>query len=155
MENPLKEIAQVVMQVAAGANADVQKAAIEKSIALYALNSGFHRHIDILLRYFAPNAGFRHPLATVDPGPNSRDSILGIYQLVFARRRKVFARHLIFDRWYRILSPQLPLEVDNVTYNETTQEIFLQIMQTLHIRWSPFLPVPSRFVELLNLPDKP
>ena len=33
-------------------------------------------------RYFAPDAGFLHPLCCVHPAPGSRDEIAGIYECV-------------------------------------------------------------------------
>ncbi|KAH8105228.1 hypothetical protein BXZ70DRAFT_887220 [Cristinia sonorae] len=108
MENPEKEITQVVKALTCAETPEGQKAAIEK--------------------YYAIDAGFRHPLCTVLSGPNSRNSILGIYQ------------------WYRVLSPEISLEVQSVTYNESKQELFLEVAQRFHIRWSPLQPSPARLI---------
>ena len=61
MQDPSREIVDVVKQFTAAATPDEQKAAIE--------------------RYFTDDAGFQHPMCSVTPGPNSRSRILGIYQL--------------------------------------------------------------------------
>uniref|UniRef100_D8Q780 SigF-like NTF2-like domain-containing protein n=2 Tax=Schizophyllum commune (strain H4-8 / FGSC 9210) TaxID=578458 RepID=D8Q780_SCHCM len=60
MENPAEDIHGVFNALTMAANADVQRAAVNK--------------------YFLPNAGFRHPLCRVEPGFLSRDNILGVYQ---------------------------------------------------------------------------
>ncbi|KAJ3486772.1 hypothetical protein NLI96_g4005 [Meripilus lineatus] len=88
-------------------------------------------------KFFASDAEFHHPVALVVPGPNSRDAILGIYQ------------------WYRIFSSRIELEVRNVTYNESTKEAFVDVVQVLHTRFSPFTPGRSRLVVRLSLkPDE-
>jgi hypothetical protein len=76
MENPEEEIAAVVYMFCSSDDPDTQKQAIYD--------------------YFTPDAGFRHPLCSVAPGPNSRENVLGIYQ------------------WYRVMSPKLEIDVDEV-----------------------------------------
>lgn len=60
MEDPVRDIISVVHDLTATDSPDVQRAAVYK--------------------YFAPNAGFHHPLAYIEPGVLSRESILGVYQ---------------------------------------------------------------------------
>ncbi|TCD66069.1 hypothetical protein EIP91_001878 [Steccherinum ochraceum] len=84
-------------------------------------------------KYYAVDAAFRHPLSTVVPGPNSRSAILGVYQ------------------WYRVLSPTIQLNVDSITYNSSRAELFLEVTQSFHIRWSPFSPAPARLLVHLVL----
>lgn len=60
MQDPVREIPEVVTILTAAASPDIQKAAVEK--------------------YFTSDAGFSHPVCAVKRGPNSRDSVLGIYQ---------------------------------------------------------------------------
>lgn len=60
MEDPIKEITGVVHELTSTASPDIQRAAVYK--------------------YYAPNAGFHHPLTYIEPGVLSRESILGVYQ---------------------------------------------------------------------------
>ncbi|KAI8977820.1 hypothetical protein BD414DRAFT_495727 [Trametes punicea] len=117
MENPADEIANVAVLVTAAVNPEIQKATV--------------------LKYYAPDAGFRHPFCAVDPAPNSRAAILSILQ------------------WYRILSPVLSLRVTSVTYDQEKHSVFLDITQVFHIRWSPFRPAPSRLLVHLTLRPEP
>ncbi|KAL4247897.1 hypothetical protein ABKN59_007500 [Abortiporus biennis] len=84
-------------------------------------------------RYYAPDAEFHHPLCMVTSKPMSRDEILGIYQ------------------WYRILSPTLKVEVKDVTYHVEKNELFVEVVQEFHIRWSPLSPAPARLMVHLIL----
>ncbi|KAI0077996.1 hypothetical protein K474DRAFT_1771374 [Panus rudis PR-1116 ss-1] len=113
MEDPAKEIEQVILNLTTTASPEVQKATVEK--------------------YYDTDAQFRHPLCTVPPGPNSREYILRIYQ------------------WYRIMSPRIKLEVRKVTYDDEKKELFCDVVQEFHIRWSPFRPAPSRLLVHLKL----
>ncbi|KAJ3544781.1 hypothetical protein NM688_g5702 [Phlebia brevispora] len=113
MDDPAKEIAQVVNLVTAAVNPDIQKAAV--------------------LKYYTPDATFRHPLCTVAGGPGSRDIILGILQ------------------WYRVMSPHLKIEVRGVTYNASKNELFVEVVQEFHIRWNPFPVAPARLMVHLVL----
>jgi len=76
MENPQEQIAGVIGLLTSAKDADTQKEAV--------------------YQYFTSDAGFRHPLCSVAPGPNSRETILGIYQ------------------WYRVMSPTLDIDVQEV-----------------------------------------
>ncbi|KAI0338699.1 hypothetical protein BDW22DRAFT_1409365 [Trametopsis cervina] len=113
MQNPEKEIAEVVSLVTAAINPEVQQASV--------------------LRYYAPDASFRHPLCTVPSAPNSRDKILGILQ------------------WYRVMSPVLKIEADQVTYDEGKKQLFIDAVQEFHIRWSPLRAAPARLIVHLTL----
>lgn len=64
MENPVKDIKAVIFDLVASESPDTQQTAVH--------------------RYYAPNAGFRNPFVRVDPGPLSREQILGIWQYVKA-----------------------------------------------------------------------
>ncbi|KAF8881598.1 hypothetical protein BD779DRAFT_1545686 [Infundibulicybe gibba] len=78
-------------------------------------------------KYFTANAGFRHPLCSVTPGPLSRESVLGIYQ------------------WYRVMSPKVDLKVES-----HPKHYPLDVVQQFHIRHSPFQPAPP---ELTGVPN--
>ncbi|KAM5540164.1 hypothetical protein V8D89_006304 [Ganoderma adspersum] len=84
-------------------------------------------------KYYAPDVHFRHPVCEA----NDRKSLLSIFQ------------------WYRIMSPSHTLDVGSVTYNRDKLEVFLEITQTFHLRWSPLSPGPARLVTHLKLrPEK-
>ncbi|KAH9895885.1 hypothetical protein C8Q73DRAFT_745088 [Cubamyces lactineus] len=117
MEDPAKEIANVAVLVTAAVNPEIQKAAV--------------------LKYYAPDASFRHPLCAVHSAPNSRAAILSILQ------------------WYRVLSPVLSVRATSVTYDEEKNSVFLDVTQTFHIRWSPLRPSPARLLVHLTLRPEP
>ncbi|PIL34451.1 hypothetical protein GSI_03227 [Ganoderma sinense ZZ0214-1] len=84
-------------------------------------------------KYYAPDVQFRHPMCEA----NDRKSLLAIYQ------------------WYRIMSPSHTLDVGSVTYNRDKHEVFLDMTQTFHLRWSPLSPGPARLMTHLTLrPEK-
>jgi hypothetical protein len=60
MNDPAKEIIDVVTLVTTAATPEIQRAAI--------------------LRYFTEDAGFKHPICSVRPGHGSREKLLGIYR---------------------------------------------------------------------------
>ncbi|RPD54552.1 hypothetical protein L226DRAFT_261089 [Lentinus tigrinus ALCF2SS1-7] len=117
MEDPAKEIADVALLVTAAVNPEVQKAAV--------------------LKYYAADMRFRHPLCAVSHAPHSRDAMLSILQ------------------WYRIMSPILTVHVNGVTYDAEKNAAFLEITQVFHIRWSPLKPAPSRLIVHLTLRPEP
>jgi len=84
-------------------------------------------------KYFASDAGFNHPLCQVERGKNSRNKILGIYQ------------------WYRNMSPNIDLEVDEVVYNNDAHKIYLNVSQRFHIFASPFPASTSKLLVQITL----
>jgi hypothetical protein len=60
MQDPVREITGVVEQLTTTKFPDIQRTAV--------------------YTYYVPNAGFHHPLAYIEPGILSRESILGAYQ---------------------------------------------------------------------------
>ncbi|KAI0755797.1 hypothetical protein C8Q74DRAFT_1305425 [Fomes fomentarius] len=104
MEDPAKEIASVTVLVTAAVNPEIQTQTV--------------------LRYYAPDLKFRHPIC---------------------------AAMLAILRWYRIMSPTLSVRVNGVTYDKEKNSMFLDVTQTFHIRWSPFNPAPARLVVRLTL----
>ncbi|KAI0247011.1 hypothetical protein BJV78DRAFT_84120 [Lactifluus subvellereus] len=113
MERPAEEIERVVQLLTSSPSPDVQQATIRK--------------------YFASDAGFRHPLCSVKPGHNSHEEILGIFQ------------------WYRIMSPHIELIVDKITYDAAHSILFLDVIQVFHIRYSPLPPARTRLLTRLTL----
>ncbi|KAH9850915.1 hypothetical protein C2E23DRAFT_734028 [Lenzites betulinus] len=113
MEDPTKELQNVVGLVTTAINPEIQKASV--------------------LKYYAPDASFRHPMCAVASGPDSRAAILSILQ------------------WYRVLSPVLSVRVTSVTYDAEKHSAFLDVTQTFHVRWSPFSPAPARLLVHLTL----
>ncbi|KAF7361428.1 hypothetical protein MSAN_01175900 [Mycena sanguinolenta] len=116
MQNPVSEVGTVVSLLTAAASPEIQKAAFRK--------------------YFTSDAGFRHPICHVTPGPGSRDRILAIFQ------------------WYRIMSPQLKISTNSVVHDPANNTLILDIVQEFHIRLSPFKPAPSRLLVRLTLREE-
>jgi len=116
MQHPGSEISTIVNLMCCAVNPEVQKQTI--------------------LKYFTPNASFRHPICCVPSAPDSVHSILGIYQ------------------WYRILSPSIRLSVNRIVYDKVQGQIFLEVSQEFHIRFSPFRPAASRLITHLSLVQK-
>ncbi|KAJ6558192.1 hypothetical protein B0H19DRAFT_946469 [Mycena capillaripes] len=116
MQNPSNEVGAVVSLLTAAAAPDIQKLAF--------------------LKYLTPDAGFRHPLCNVVPGPGSRDRLLGIYQ------------------WYRIMSPRIDLTVKSVIHDPANNVLLLDVVQFFHLRFSPFAPAPSRLLVRLTLREE-
>ncbi|KAK0466226.1 uncharacterized protein EV420DRAFT_816800 [Desarmillaria tabescens] len=115
MQHPAHEISSVVSLITTAVAPEIQKAGIQ--------------------RYFTPDAGLRHPLCAVSPGPGSRERVLGIYQ------------------WYRVMSPKVELDVKSVVYDKEQGILILEVVQSFHIRLSPFKPAPSRLVVRLTLKE--
>lgn len=93
MQNPLLEIKSVASLLTAAVSPDIQNDAIRK--------------------YFTEDAGFRHPLCSVSPGPLSREDILGVYQwVVYVAFLHIF--YLYRARWYRVMSPRIDIDITNV-----------------------------------------
>ncbi|TFK38407.1 hypothetical protein BDQ12DRAFT_630883 [Crucibulum laeve] len=113
MQNPAKEITSVVLQLTATSSPDVQKATIE--------------------RYMTSDVGFRHPVCSITPGPNSRDGLLGIYQ------------------WYRVLSPKIDIKVESIVFDAEKCVIYLEAVQWFRLFFLPIRPAPSRLVIRLTL----
>lgn len=83
MQNPREEIAGVVHSLTTTSSPVEQLRALEKRVSshtslLYteALTSGYTKPP----RYYVSDAAFDHLLCRVDRSPNSRDSIVDIYQ---------------------------------------------------------------------------
>ncbi|TFK70991.1 hypothetical protein BDN72DRAFT_765690 [Pluteus cervinus] len=85
MENPSKEIADVVHQICTSLSPDVQKETIE--------------------RCFTHDAAFDHPLVSVPGGPGSRERLLGVYQWyrVLSPNTKVEVKHTTWDEANKLL----------------------------------------------------
>ena len=49
------------------------------------------------------------------------------------------------------MSPTITLDIRSVTYNPSRHELFLDITQQFHIRWSPLTPTPARLLTHLTL----
>ncbi|KAG8896282.1 hypothetical protein FRB99_008962 [Tulasnella sp. 403] len=76
MQDPRRDITEVVKRLTVTSSPDVQ--------------------LKTLQTYFTEDAAFDHPLCRVDPGHNSREKILEIYQ------------------WYKITSPKIELNVEEI-----------------------------------------
>ncbi|EGN97700.1 hypothetical protein SERLA73DRAFT_184505 [Serpula lacrymans var. lacrymans S7.3] len=113
MQNPQREIVQIAQLLTSSAESDAQQKAV--------------------LNYFTTNASLRDPLCVVESSPNSRDTILGVYQ------------------WYRILSPNTRSNIQSILYDRELDLIDLEIVQVFKARFSPFKPAESRFLIRLSM----
>ncbi|KAF9524214.1 hypothetical protein CPB83DRAFT_910092 [Crepidotus variabilis] len=86
-----------------------------------------------LEKYMTSDVGFRHPVCEVKPGPNSRDALLGIFQ------------------WYRVLSPQVDIEVESVVFDPSKEVLYLEIIQWFKLGLLPLKPAPARLLTRLQL----
>ncbi|KAF8346446.1 hypothetical protein F5887DRAFT_1182952 [Amanita rubescens] len=86
--------------------------------------------------YYVPNAGLHHPLSYIEPGILSRESILGLYQ------------------WYRVLSPNVSIDVSNIVYDQRHNVLLLDVKQTFHVFFLPVVPMPSRLLVRLILKEE-
>ncbi|KAJ7117884.1 hypothetical protein C8R43DRAFT_1036765 [Mycena crocata] len=116
MQHPSSEIGAVVSLLTAATAPEIQQSAF--------------------LKYVTSDAGFRHPICSVTPGPGSRDRLLGIYQ------------------WYRIMSPRIDVSLKSVVHDAENNIILLDAVQVFHIRCSPFAPAPSRLLIRLTLREE-
>ncbi|KAF8966142.1 hypothetical protein BDZ97DRAFT_1756841 [Flammula alnicola] len=113
MENPPQEINSVVYQLTATDSPDVQKAAIES--------------------YMTSDVAFRHPVCSVESGPNSRNAVLGVYQ------------------WYRVLSPRIDIKLESIVFDSTQNLLYLEGVQWFKLFFLPITPAPARLIIRLTL----
>lgn len=113
MEDPVAEIESVVLKVTATHSPDVQAAAFQ--------------------RYMSQDMGFRHPVCSIVPGPNSRNKVLGVYQ------------------WYRVLSPRIDIRIDSVVFDEARRLLYVEGVQWFKLIFLPVKPVPARLIIRLTL----
>ncbi|POS81259.1 hypothetical protein DHEL01_v200359 [Diaporthe helianthi] len=124
MENPEQEIIQVVRSLCQG-TPDEQRRTID--------------------RYFTPDAEFVHPLCVaprftegdlVIPGLrhlSSRDALRGVFQ------------------WYRMLSPNIVIDIDAVLHDKDRDKMYLDMRQTFSIWFAPGYHARVRLVTVLDL----
>jgi len=113
MENPAEEIAGVVLRLTSTSSPDIQKRTV--------------------MQYMTSDVAFQHPVCAVERGPNSRKTVLGIYN------------------WYRVLSPHINLRVNSVVWDPEHNYMFLDIVQWFKLFWLPIEPAPSRLCVRLTL----
>ena len=154
MENPLRDVNEVVNLVCAAETADAQKAAVMKCVRAH-----FNvRDPDFLATYL-----IQPELTGITPETRASSIHCARCSLVLTRATlssvsyskyaplglnlAIFLRHVSAPaRWYRVMSPRLKIEVKNATYNESTRELFVEVVQVFHIFLSPLRGVPSRSV---------
>ncbi|RDX40647.1 hypothetical protein OH76DRAFT_311169 [Lentinus brumalis] len=116
MEDPAREMAEVARLVTGATDPEVQDAAV--------------------LKYYAPDMAFRHPLCAVSPAPDSRADLLAILA------------------WYRILSPVL-VDIDAVSYDAERRTAYVEVTQVFCVRWSPFRRAPAKLLIRFKLRPAP
>ncbi|TFK82905.1 hypothetical protein K466DRAFT_499445 [Polyporus arcularius HHB13444] len=116
MEDPAREMAEVARLVTGATDPEVQDAAV--------------------LKYYAPDMAFRHPLCAVSPAPDSRADLLAILA------------------WYRILSPVL-VDIDAVSYDAERRTAYVEATRVFCVRWSPFTRAPAKLLIRFKLRPTP
>ena len=94
-------------------------------------------------RYFTPNANFLHPFCATGSWSfrlfgqewTSRWAILQIYQ------------------WYKILSPQIDLEILSVAFSEETLYLYVTIHQHFRLWMVPYYDASVKFTTVLRLAE--
>lgn len=89
-------------------------------------------------QYFTSNASFLHPFCRtgsfyLNDTINSRNLIQGIY------------------RWYKIMSPQIDLEINSIAYDPKSLTIYAHITQDFRIWTAPFYRAHVNLVTVLQL----
>ncbi|KAH9475349.1 hypothetical protein JR316_0012460 [Psilocybe cubensis] len=86
-------------------------------------------------KYFTSDAGLRHPLYNVKPGFLSREGVLGIYQ------------------WERALAPKIDVDIRDTfkVFDRLRGMVYVDLSLLLHVRLSPFKPVPFRTMSRYTL----
>ncbi|KIO25503.1 hypothetical protein M407DRAFT_91885 [Tulasnella calospora MUT 4182] len=133
MEDPTAEITDVVKSLTTTQSPEVQLEAIQTWAPLIIDCSPTNHGLNNSLSYFTPNAAFDHPLAKVLPGSHSRQRVVGLYQ------------------WYKIMSPNIALDIKSIAFDEETNTLFLDIEQVYHSFLSPFSPHPARLTTKMDL----
>jgi hypothetical protein len=133
MENPEREISGVIRSLTQGTRGEQEKA----------LND-----------YFLPNAYFVHPYCRVPPFESTQ------VQIPFTDIKwTVNSRWLvsIVYQWYKIMSPEILLEVDSTSFDSRTDSLYATIRQTFTIWIVPFSlwQANVRLVCLLKLAHLP
>ncbi|KAF9442709.1 hypothetical protein P691DRAFT_810225 [Macrolepiota fuliginosa MF-IS2] len=113
MQNPEEEITNIILRLTSSPSPDVQRRTVEQ--------------------YMTSDVAFRHPICAVESGPNSRKTVLGIYQ------------------WYRVLSPHINLTVNSVVWDPQHNYVFLDIVQWFKLFFLPIGPAPARLCVRLTL----
>ncbi|KAG1856970.1 hypothetical protein DFJ58DRAFT_659277 [Suillus subalutaceus] len=85
---------------------------------------------------YTHDASLHHPLWIVEHGANSRQKILGLYELC------------------RIISPDTTSNVNSVFYDENHHVFFAEVTQHFHVRISPFKSAPSRYTVRIELQEQ-
>ena len=88
---------------------------------------------NITRRYYVRDVSYRHPFFAVPRSANSRPALVGLFQ------------------WFRIVSPKYHVEVEQVTYDQDKDELFLVVVTTFRPRLSIFRAAPSRCVSFPHL----
>lgn len=113
MEEPEREISSIITRLTTTCSPDVQR--------------------ETVLAYMTRDVAFEHPVCSVQSRPNSRETLLKIYQ------------------WYRVLSPQIDLSVDHVVFDTRRNVMYVEATQVFKLFFLPVRPLPARLVVRLEL----
>ncbi|KAI1752602.1 hypothetical protein F4782DRAFT_125613 [Xylaria castorea] len=114
MENPEEEISGVIHSLTQGTREEQEKA----------LND-----------YFLPNAYFVHPFCRV-PSFNTRQIRVPFSNTEWTINSRLLV--LLVYQWYKIMSPEILLEVDSTAFDKRTNFLYATIRQTFTLWIVPF-----------------
>ncbi|TDZ35308.1 hypothetical protein C8034_v005471 [Colletotrichum sidae] len=122
MEHPVKEIRNVIRDL-------VQGSPEKQKNALY--------------NHFSEDAAFTHPFCHVPA--------FGDFQIPYVAT--VNSRWLILQvyRWYRILSPNIDMEIESSVQDQKTNLLYVKMHQDFRLWFVPFYNAPVDFVVVLRL----
>lgn len=92
-------------------------------------------------KFFTPTASFTHPFCATGSWE------LGIFGQKFTSRWAM----LRIYQWYKILSPEINLEVENVTFNSEKLILYVDIHQHFKLFLVPFYNADVRLTTVLHL----
>jgi len=122
MEHPVKEIPSVITSLCTGSPKE-QKETLET--------------------YFSEDAAFTHPLCRVPSFPARQIPFFGT----------VTSRWIVLMiyQWYKILSPEIKLDVKSVVFDQKTDTLYVSIFQIFSLWFVPFYDSRVDLVTVLKL----
>ncbi|KAK2032431.1 hypothetical protein LX32DRAFT_650040 [Colletotrichum zoysiae] len=122
MDHPVKEIKTVIRDLVQGSP---------------------EKQLNALYSNFAEDAAFTHPFCHVPSFGNTQIPFL------FTINSRWFI--LMIYRWYRILSPNIDMEIESCVQDQKTNLLYVKMRQTFRLWFVPFYKAPVDFVVVLRL----
>ncbi|TRX98846.1 hypothetical protein FHL15_000188 [Xylaria flabelliformis] len=108
----------------------------EISGVIHSLTQGTRKEQEETLKsYFLPDAYFVHPFCRV-PSFNSRQIRVPFGNIEWTINSRLLV--LFIYQWYKIMSPEISLEVDSTAFDKKTNSLYATIRQTFTIWIVPF-----------------